>query len=50
MICENSGKESESKLCIGCSSSALTGALEKGANVGLELHLVCNLVSLKQEI
>jgi hypothetical protein len=47
MICENSGKDGESELCVGCSNSALTGAVEKGAHVGCEPYFVCDLIILK---
>jgi hypothetical protein len=49
MFCENSGKDGESELCIGCRKSALIGAPEKGANVGCEPHFVCNFINLKQD-
>jgi hypothetical protein len=50
MLCENSGKDGESELCIGCGNSALIGTLEKGADAICESHFACNLISLKQEI
>jgi hypothetical protein len=50
MLFEKIGKDGESEFCIGCSDSALTGVLKKGANIGYEPHFVCNFMSLKQEM
>jgi hypothetical protein len=50
MLHENSGRDGESELWVGCGNSVFTGTVEKGANVGCEPHFVCNFVSLKQEM